>query len=251
MKYFIITGTSRGLGKALTEQLIQEDNTIFCISRRQNNELKNLAAKEGVNLYYFSCDLQKVEETERVMEKIFTTIDFTNAEGIYLINNAGMVEPIQPIGKTGSSDIAMNIEVNLIAPMILSTSFIRYTAEINTMKMIVNISSGAANRPIYGWATYCSSKAGLDMFTKTVAFEQDSEESPVTVISFSPGVMDTDMQASIRQSDESDFKDVEKFKEYHESGQLRAPETVSHALLQLILNGTPENGRVYHITELV
>ncbi|MFC4323562.1 (S)-benzoin forming benzil reductase [Litchfieldia salsa] len=251
MKYFIITGTSRGLGKSLTEQLIKDDHTIFCISRRQNNELKDLAAKAGINLYYFSCDLQKVEETERVMEKIFTTIDFTKAEGIYLINNAGVVEPIHPVGKATSTEIAMNLQINLMAPMILSTSFIRYTADINTTKMIVNISSGAANRPIFGWGAYCSSKAGLDMFTKTVGFEQESESNPVTVISFSPGIMDTEMQSTIRQSDKADFKEVEKFIEFNETGQLRTTEQVSAILLNLLFQGSPENGRVYDIKEFI
>ena len=171
MKYFIITGTSRGLGKALTEQLLQEGNTLFCISRKQSSELKNLASDKGVNLYYFSCDLQKLDDVEKVMGKIFTTIDFSNAEGIYLINNAGVIEPIIPAGKATAPEVATNIQVNLVAPMVLSTHFINYTSQYKTEKVIVNVSSGAANRPIYGWSAYCSSKAGLDMFTKAVWLE--------------------------------------------------------------------------------
>ena len=64
LKYFIITGTSRGLGKAITEQLLQEGHTLFCISRKQSNELKTRAKDKGGNLYYFSCDLQKVDDIE-------------------------------------------------------------------------------------------------------------------------------------------------------------------------------------------
>ncbi len=251
MKYFIVTGTSRGLGKAITEQLIAKDHTIFCISRKQNNELKNLASSQGIPLYYFSCDLQKVEEVERVMEKIFTTIDFSSAEGIYLINNAGVIQPIKPIGKATSNEIATNVQVNLIAPMILSTYFIQYTSNINTVKMIINISSGAANRPSVGWATYCSSKSGLDMFTKAVSIEQENVANPAVVISFSPGIMDTDMQADIRQSDKDDFAELEKFVEFEQQGLLRSTETVAKILLNLVFNGLPVNGKIYDIKEMI
>ncbi len=251
MKYFIITGTSRGLGKALTEQLLTEDHTIFCISRKQNNELKNLAATKGVNLYYFSCDLQKAEEAERVMEKIFTAIDFSNAEGIYLINNAGVIEPIKPVGNASTKELSMNIQVNLLAPMILSTYFIRHTASISTTKLIVNVSSGAANRAIFGWSSYCSSKAGLDMFTKSVGLEQRDHVNPVTMISFSPGVMDTDMQSTIRQSDKEDFSDVEQFIGYNEQGLLRSPEMVAGVLHNLLFDENVENGKVYDIKQFV
>ena len=251
MKYFIITGTSRGLGKALTEQLLQEGNTLFCISRKQSSELKNLASDKGVNLYYFSCDLQKLDDVEKVMGKIFTTIDFSNAEGIYLINNAGVIEPIIPAGKATAPEVATNIQVNLVAPMVLSTHFINYTSQYKTEKVIVNVSSGAANRPIYGWSAYCSSKAGLDMFTKAVGVEQQDEKNPVTVISFSPGVMDTDMQERIRQSDKEDFADVNQFIEYNDNGMLRSPDLVASKLLDLLFHQEIENGTVYDIKQLV
>jgi benzil reductase ((S)-benzoin forming) len=185
------------------------------------------------------------------MEKIFTTIDFSQAEGIYLVNNAGVVDPIKPVGNASTLEISKNIQVNLLAPMILSTYFIKHTCTIPTEKIIVNVSSGAANRAMYGWSAYCSSKAGLDMFTKTVAVEQAGEESPVKMISFSPGVMDTDMQATIRQTNKQDFADVEQFIDYCEKGLLRSPEVVSEKLLHLLFNESIENGQVYNINNML
>lgn len=251
LKYFIITGTSRGLGESIVKQVMDKNNTLFCISRKQNNELKELAFEKGINLYYFSCDLQREDEIEKVMERIFSSIDFSNAEGIYLVNNAGIIDPIQPIGKASPKELAENIHVNLIAPMLLSTYFIRHTASFATKKVIVNISSGAANRARHGWTAYSSSKAGLDMFTKSVALEQETAENPVTMISFSPGVMDTDMQEIIRKTKKEDFTEVEQFIEFNEKGMLRSPDFVAGIILDLIFNQPLNNGHVYDIKSFV
>jgi benzil reductase ((S)-benzoin forming) len=251
LKYFIVTGTSKGLGESVVKQLLQEKNTIFCVSRKQNNELKQLAQDKHVNLYYFSCDLQKLEEVEKMMEKILGSIDREKAEGIYLINNAGIVEPIKPVGKASNKEIEASVRVNLIAPMILTSTFIQGTEAIPTNKVVVNVSSGAANRPIYGWSVYCSTKAGLDMFTRAAGLEQESNAYPTKVISFSPGIMDTDMQKTIRSSDKDDFADVETFKQYNDSGLLRTPDFVAEILTKLMLSETIENGQVYDIKTLI
>ncbi|MFD1778730.1 (S)-benzoin forming benzil reductase [Fredinandcohnia salidurans] len=251
LKYFIITGTSRGLGESIVKQILDKDHTLFCISRKQNNELKELAFEKGINLYYFSCDLQKSEEIEKVMERIFSSIDFSNAEGIYLVNNAGIIDPIKPIGKASPKELAENIHVNLLAPMLLSSYFIRHTGTFATKKVIVNVSSGAAKRARHGWTAYSSSKAGIDMFTKSVGFEQETVENPVTMISFSPGVMDTEMQEIIRKTNKEDFTEVEQFIEYNEKGILRSPEFVAGVILDLIFNKELINGHIYDIKSFV
>lgn len=235
---------------SIASMLLEKGNTLFCLSRKQNNELKNAAKDKGVSLYYFSCDLQKVEEVERVMEKIFSAIDFSAANGIYLINNAGMIDPIKKAGSSSAAELTSNVSINLLAPMLLTSFFIRNTAAISAKKIIVNISSGAANRPVFGWSSYCSTKAGLDMYTKTIALEQALEENPVQVISFSPGVMDTDMQVKIRSSNKDDFSDVEQFLAFHESGKLRKTDFVAGKLLDLLSSNSLESGKIYDIKQL-
>ncbi|QOR66123.1 (S)-benzoin forming benzil reductase [Cytobacillus suaedae] len=251
MNYFIVTGTSKGLGESIVKQLLHEDNTLFCVSRKQNNELKQMAQDKNVNLYYFSCDLQKHEEVEKMMEKILGSIDRDKAKGIYLINNAGVVEPIKPVGKASNKEMEASIRVNLLAPMILTSTFIQSTEDIQANKVVVNVSSGAANRPIFGWSIYCSTKAGLDMFTKAAGLEQSTSTYPTKVISFSPGIMDTDMQKTIRSSEKDDFADVETFKQYNESGMLRTPDFVAEVLTKLMVNENLENGQVYDIKTLI
>src|SRR5699024_6696796 len=79
-----------------------------------------------------------------------------------------------------------------------------------------NISSGAADRPMYGWSAYCSSKASIDMYTKTLALEQKALGTNHKVFAFSPGIMDTEMQEKIRSSSPQQLANVDTFKGYHE-----------------------------------
>jgi benzil reductase ((S)-benzoin forming) len=251
MNYFIITGTSRGLGEAITKTFMKKGNRLFCISRKKNNDLIALAEQEGVILDYLTFDLSEPSECEPLMEQVFSNINVKEAASIYLINNAAMIEPIKPSGKADNAVITKHIQLNLIAPMILTNEFIKRTKVSSAEKVVVNISSGAANRSVFGWNAYCSSKAGLDMFTKTVGLEQENEDHPVKVISFSPGIMDTNMQKEIRSSEKNDFADVEQFQGYHEKGMLRSPEFVAGVLHDLLFNKGIENGKVYDIKQLI
>lgn len=160
-----------------------------------------------------------------------------------------MVEPIKNVGDASEKDIVSNVQLNLVAPMVLSEYFIKETKSFSGNKMIVNITSGAANRPIAGWSTYCSTKAGLNMFTSTIGIEQ-AAKSDVTAIAFSPGIMDTDMQSTIRTAEKDDFHSIDQFKEYHEKGMLRSPSFVAKIIVQL-LSGQVDNGRVYDIKEFI
>jgi NAD(P)-dependent dehydrogenase (short-subunit alcohol dehydrogenase family) len=63
---------------------------------------------------------------------------------------------------------------------------------------IINLSSGAALRPLEGWSAYCAAKAGLAMLTRSLALEYG--EAGIRAFGFAPGVVDTDMQAEIRAS---------------------------------------------------
>src|SRR5699024_11752612 len=84
----------------------------------------------------------------------------------------------------------------------------------------VMITSGDEQRAPYGWRAYGSSKAILNMFTKTLALELDPTDNKHKVFAFSPGIMDTDMQAQIRKQDEDAFRDVDTFRKYKETEAL-------------------------------
>jgi benzil reductase ((S)-benzoin forming) len=134
--------------------------------------------------------------------------------------------------------------------MVITNVFLNKTEYVEAEKCIVNVSSGAANRAISGWSSYCSTKAGLDMFTKTVGLEQQQKQFPTTVISFSPGIMDTTMQTTIRSKTEKEFESVQTFQAYKEEGMLRTPTFVAEALLKFLKEDLI-NGEIYDIKQLL
>ncbi len=91
-----------------------------------------------------------------------------------LINNAGVLDPIAPIGDCEDTLLARNIQVNLTAPLILSRHFFHFSKPFPGRKWIVNITSGASRTPYYGWSAYGAAKAGLDMATRAMAIEFSS-----------------------------------------------------------------------------
>ncbi|MDF2856906.1 MAG: short-chain dehydrogenase [Neobacillus sp.] len=251
MKYAIITGASRGLGEAIAKRLLQEQIAVISVSRTENEDLKSFANQKGLTYKHHSCNLALENEVQEVFLDIAHYIFENTPEEIYLFNNAGVIEPIHIVGNLEQAPVIRNIQVNLIAPILLTNLFFQKAGLTSTKVVAINITSGAANRPIEGWSIYCSAKAGLNMFTQTAALEQAEKNPNNKIIAFSPGVMDTDMQETIRSSSKDAFKELERFKELKENNKLLRAETVGDALVDLVLNGEPESGRIYTINELI
>ncbi|GEL77468.1 (S)-benzoin forming benzil reductase [Tenuibacillus multivorans] len=251
MKFAIVTGASRGLGEEVAKNLLKQDYNLMTISRkRKTNEMKNLANENRKSYYHYSCDLSDLEKLNDTLHEIIRKLHDESMDELLIVNNAGMVSPIGPVGTLENHDIVKHVSVNLTALMLI----------VNTMKkhitanrlFVTNISSGAGERGIYGWNAYCSTKSAVNMFTETAAIEAEELNSNDLYIAFSPGIMDTDMQKEIRSTDEESFKNVEQFKQYKEEGQLRSPKEVADILMKLITQPEQiDNGKVYRVYDLV
>lgn len=251
MEYIIITGTSRGLGEAIARKLISPNNYLFCISRNKNNELLEAAKNSSSNLEYFEYDLCSCDGIDALADCIFRRIDKSNIDSISLINNAGTITPTKRIEKISSNEIINSLNVNLIAPILLTSLFIKHTKNFNIEKRIINISSGAAKKPYYGWSCYCSAKSGLDLFTKSIRTEQENQDYPVKIVSFIPGVMDTNMQKEIRKCQSEDFIQLERFIAFKEEGKLLSPDFVAEKITELLSSNHFGERDVYDIKEYI
>ena len=227
MNYYYITGTSRGIGKAFAEHLLDNsENRVIGISRKCNIEHQNYK-----HCYLDLTDMNAVSDFKFDIP--------SNAKKIFLINNAGSLGTIKPIGHLASSDIIKNYNLNLIAPVLLTNSFIQSYAAIEAEKVIVNMSSGAAKSPIDGWSVYCSSKAGLDMFSLVVDVEQKvsaNKNKGFRIFSIAPGVVDTAMQEQIRTASKEDFSRLDDFIGYKINNQLANPKEIAEKYFKVLLN---------------
>ena len=227
MKYYYITGTSRGIGRAIAETLLERENTfVYGISRNDSIQHKNYQ--------HISLDLN---DLDRVKE--FTFGDHPDAEKIVLINNAGILGHVNQVGNLYTEKVINSYTINLISPSILINQFLNQYQEHKAERMIMNTSSGAAQHTIPSWSTYCATKAGLEMFARVVEDEQQDFDNPVKVYSIAPGVVDTEMQDEIREVDPENFRELDRFVKLKKDGQLVNPKDVGKKFVDIMEH--PEN----------
>ncbi len=215
----LITGSSKGIGRELSLLLLQKGYTVFGYSR--TNSIKHK------NFHFNQIDLTQVNNLESIH---FPTIDVD--EHICLINNAGEIGEIEKFGNKKTNDIINEFNINTVAPSILCNTFIKNYRNQSNHAVIMNISSGAALRPIESWGTYCQSKAALDMLTKII----NQEHSSIKAYSIYPGVVDTEMQKKIRDTDVEKFALKDIFVEYFNNNGLVDPKIISKKIYHILSN---------------
>lgn len=224
MNLYIITGTTRGIGAALLSRLNKPGNLIIANARRLSPNLEDIARNSIGQLKIWLQDLGEVEKLADEFEMQLNELNEKSCSSITLVNNAGILEPIGPVGQHKAAELALSLKINLLAPQILTDIFIHKTQGWQIEKKVLNISSGAGRKARAGWASYCSTKAGLDMYSDCIAKEQISQEFPVKIVSLAPGVIDTGMQELIRTQSKDKFPDVERFWKLKVNQQLWTPE---------------------------
>ena len=235
MKLVIITGGSKGIGKSLVKRFCEEGYSVVSISRTK------LDFSHRFFLSQFLIDITSFEKAEKVFQKIDDLVSKIDLKRIILINNAGRIGEIKKVEHLSFGDISKTIDLNLSAPIILSSLFLSILKSRAKSSRIINISSGASVSPYHGWTAYCCSKAGVEMMTKTISIEQ-SADAFFKSLSIKPGVVDTQMQDKIRQSSRQDFKEVDKFIKLKKQKKLYSADFSAEKIFKIIDEDSYESG---------
>jgi len=241
---FVVTGTTKGLGQALALELGGDPNNFVVeISR-------GVSGKSGSNtlLHADFADLDSIALAFAALDGLLQGKHFAKA---VLINNAGVVLPVARFDALEAAPLNQNMTVNVVAPILATGAFAKMTREIAADRMVVNISSGAAKRAVRGWTAYCAAKAALEMATRVMAEEARESDPSLSVCSLAPGVVDTPMQATIRDVTTEQFPERERFRQMKESGALRDAAAVARDIISLLNTGRLANGGNYDIRELL
>ncbi|MES2987613.1 MAG: SDR family NAD(P)-dependent oxidoreductase [Pseudomonadota bacterium] len=217
----VLTGTSSGLGKALHDTLLTDafaDDRKIYVSRRQ------CPANPPHSVDYVQTDLQS-----DAIDAARINVPADTAQ-IVFISNAGVIDPIAHADEIESTDFRRSLNVNLHSPLAIAQHLSREARKHGVSLRIVNISSGAAMRPIAGWAAYCTGKAAIRMAFDALALENDHVE----VRHFDPGVMDTSMQATIRASSLRAMSAAGDFQRMFEDGLLKSPADVAGEIVSVL-----------------
>jgi len=215
-KVALITGTGSGIGKALAVLLLSEKYIVFGYSR--TNQIKHN------NFTFTPIDLRNLKEVQKIK---FPKVEV--AAEVLLVNNAATIGSILPLDKKDTTDIINEYNLNLITPTLLSKLFINTYSK--NQKILINIGSGAATYPIASWSSYCATKSGLDMLTEVIEKEKHKN---LKVFSIHPGVVDTNMQQKIRESDAKYFSLLDKFTAYYNNGELNSADNVAQKIYRII-----------------
>lgn len=216
-KTAVVTGGSRGIGKAIAIELASQGYNIvinYNSSEKRANELKEeLESKYDVSVMTKQCDVSSfddVKEMYKVVKKTFDSIDL-------LINNAGITKD-NLILRMKEEDFDQVININLKGTFNCSKIFGRHMLKQKSGK-IINISSIVGIMGNAGQSNYAASKAGVIGLTKSLA--KEFAPRGITVNAVAPGFIKSAM------TDDLDEKVIKHYQDNIPLGSLGNPEDVA------------------------
>jgi benzil reductase ((S)-benzoin forming) len=226
--FFLITGTSRGIGEALAQKLLGEGNTVLGVARGRSGALKS------TKYHHLSYDLADSSAMSQIMEKVDEVVNNQRFDFICLVNSASPLEPVGAIEKCPANEIESHVRICLIASMILTSLFIRRFSDDRVRKKVAFITGGSASTAAPHESIYCGAKAGLTMFAQCIGLEQNQKEYGFEVITIGPGMVDTYMHQVARSKNKNDYVWADLCKQVFEEGKLQAPADAAEEIYSLL-----------------
>lgn len=228
-KVAIITGASSGIGKAFAKSYVKSGGKVALLARRKEklDELANELNNSNDIALSLQTDVSSAKQVEIAFKKTIAKWGRVDV----VLNNAALINPIGKLENLNDDELLKLLNVNIFGAMIVAKYAINQFKKQQTTDCLINISSGAAHKPKVGWSAYCSSKAAMDMLTKVIGKENNSKN--FCAFSIAPGVVDSEMQAEIRNTSNENFPDRQRFVDLHTNNQLAKPSEVADVLLHL------------------
>lgn len=202
-KVALVTGGSRGIGKAIVETLAREGAKVAFVYHSKADAANAIVAEQtaaGREVVAFQCDVSKKEEADAVVQKV---IDKWSRIDI-LINNAGIIKDGLLMAMQ-ASDWQAVIDTNLTSVYNFCQAVMRPMIS-QRYGRIVNMSSVAAEFGNQGQVNYAASKGGIQGLTRCLATEVGRRN--ITVNAIAPGFIETDMTEAVRSMGGDKFKEV-------------------------------------------
>lgn len=178
-KITLVTGGTKGVGRAIAERLLQAGATVIITARKAPE-------KENSNLHFIPSDLSKAEDAQKVVSEVLSTYGRLDI----LVNNLGSsTTPAGGFAVLSDEDWESTLQTNLLAPVRLDRGFLPQMIERKT-GVIIHIASIQGQLPLYdSTLPYASAKAGLINYSKSLSNEVTPKG--VRVLTVSPGWVNT------------------------------------------------------------
>lgn len=219
----LVTGASRGIGRAVALRLAGEGHDVFCAGR-DVAALKELARAHRDHLTVAVGDLVNPAQRAALVPSAVRELGGLDV----LVQCAGIVR-YEAAGAIAPASLAAQVEVNLTAPILVAQAALPALRESGGA--IVNIASTLATHPAPHTAVYAATKAAMIAWSRTFAAELAPD---VRVNCVSPGVVDTDMIRAQRPDGADPDAQLAALRRLHPMGRLGHPEDVADAVLYLM-----------------
>lgn len=172
---------------------------------------------------------------------------------ITVVHSAGTLHPIGFAGEVDAAAYETSALLGSVAGQIIGDHVLS-SAAAGTRLELVMITSGAARSVYPGWSAYGAGKAALDQWVRIVGAEQrqraeERGHRPAKVLAIAPGIVATDMQATIRDTDQQAFPEVERFRRLHDEGQLTEPHDAARGIWDILDDPGVRTGSVVDLRD--
>ena len=218
----LVTGGSGGLGRAIAETLAAAGAQVAVHYRKGLDEAEAVVAaiqKQGGKAQAFQADVADPAAVEKLLQEIESAFGGLDI----LVNNAGMDGQRASVGEDDPQAWEKILAVDLMGPYYCARAAIP-RMEKAKRGVIINITSVHEFIPWEGYSAYTSAKAGLSMFTKTLA--QETADKGIRVVAIAPGAIQTPINQSV-WSDPQSLKDLD---EKISMGRLGKPEEIGNVV---------------------
>lgn len=189
----VVTGGTRGIGKAIAEELLEKGFTVIVSARSRNSDFEDLEKKYNEKIFFVSCDISDDSDVNGLVsfvERKFGKLSL-------LVNNAGVApRERKDILEITPDDFDYLTDINLKGTFFVTQKFVPLLVN-NKKARIVNISSMSAYTVSVNRGEYCVSKAGISMITKL--FAARLAEYDISVLEIRPGIIETDMTSKVKE----------------------------------------------------
>jgi NAD(P)-dependent dehydrogenase (short-subunit alcohol dehydrogenase family) len=241
----IVTGASRGIGRAAALALAEAGAAVVIAARSKDgiNSVADEIKRAGGKSLAIPTDVSDLRQVDHLL--VLTLRAFGGVD--ILVNNAALAQPLGKVWETSATAWQKLIAVNVLGPYLCARAVLPHMLD-KGFGRIINVSSGAAESNLVGASAYNTSKAALERFSGTLAAEV--EGSGVVVTTLWPGIVDTRMQAEIRETPAHLFPLVSTWQAWQDEGQLRPASEPAQAILWLASRFAGEtNGRRFSIDD--
>jgi 3-oxoacyl-[acyl-carrier protein] reductase len=218
-KKALVTGASRGIGRAITELFLAQGAEVWGLGTREPEDLEGRISRSGGKLHWISADLAQTAFVEEIIDK-----NLKEAGGFdILVNNAGITRDNLSF-RMSLEDWEKVLAVNLTAAFLIARTVGRDMIRRKSGS-IINVSSVVGIHGNGGQANYAASKAGLIGLTKSLA--QETASRGIRVNAVAPGFIVSDMTNALPEAAR------EKLMDHIPLKRMGNPEDVAEAVLFL------------------